>query len=51
MVKVHSIKDKSKQGPVLSWVAVPDSDGRIHMEMRWHVQSRRQHGRRRHSAA
>ena len=50
MVKVQSIKSKSRQEPILSWVPVAGPDGRIHMEMRWQVGSTRQQDRR-HSAA
>lgn len=37
MVKVHRIRDTSKQTPNLTWVPVADADGRIRMEMRWSV--------------
>lgn len=51
MVKVQSINEKSRRGPILSWVPVTGSDGRIHMEMRWHVGSTHEQSRRTHSAA
>lgn len=40
MVKVHRIRDASKQTPSLTWVPVADADGRIRMEMRWNLSPR-----------
>ena len=38
MLKVHRIHDtKKQQAPLVSWIPVKGADGRIHMEMRWHV--------------
>lgn len=51
MAKMHRIKDKKAQGPILSWVPVPGPDGRIHMEMRWHVGQTHERSRHAHSAA
>ena len=51
MAKVHRIKNKSKPGPILSWIPVPGPDGRIHLEMRWHVGSTRERNGHTHSAA
>lgn len=45
MVKVQSINDTSRRGPILSWLPVAGPDGRIHMEMRWHVGSAHEQGR------
>ncbi|HLS44728.1 MAG TPA: hypothetical protein VK045_04790 [Ornithinicoccus sp.] len=37
MVTVRRISDTRKEAPVLSWTPVEGPDGRIRMEMRWHV--------------
>lgn len=39
MVTVHPLRD-TKQAPLVRWVPVAGSDGRIHLEMRWQVEDR-----------
>lgn len=35
MVKVHSLRESRQPAPMVTWVQVPDAEGRIQMEMRW----------------
>lgn len=37
MIKVRSLRRPATKAPALTWVPVTDADGRVRMEMRWHV--------------
>lgn len=51
MVKVHPVRQTRQQpAPMVTWVQVPDAQGRIHMEMRWHLREEHRTAHR-HSAA
>lgn len=41
MSEVRAIR-RTKRTTVLAWVPVTGADGRVRMEMRWHVGERRQ---------
>lgn len=37
MLTAHSIRPSRQPAPLVTWVSVTDADGRVHLEMRWHV--------------
>lgn len=49
MIKVRSLRRQNTTSPALTWVPVTDANGRVRMEMRWHIDTPSQ--RRTHRAA
>lgn len=39
MVKVQRLSDRKTAAPMVTWVPVAGADGRLRMEMRWHVRT------------
>jgi len=37
MVKVQRLRQPNSSAPLVTWVPVTGADGRVRMEMRWHV--------------